>query len=315
MANWPTSMSGIEAAGLLRTFCKKGLCLSGGFALQFYLPPEYRKKREDDIDLILRGAEGRGETLRFLNNIGKQTGLGEFKFVEKHTLQQPRREVFEAVSPGKHPIYVHVEKIGLNVPMRHESINVGKGKSPVKVLVPDPNYLVARLLFGASSPTRTWNRAVDDLAYLCHLMEFNKSEISKRKTVGYLRKLCAGKSKLDQRLANFSARLDLVTQKELNQRVRATRPRANFDYSKALKKLNRVFGGKGKPDPRVVLSRHVYYLSKREKEQLAKRFSVRQREGQIWNAVHDRLGGLSRNEIERINGMTQKQKMKRLRRL
>lgn len=312
---WPIPLSRQDAAKLLESFCKKGLCLSGGFALQFYLPEKFRKIREDDIDLIYATKKSRKETQAFLNLVGKETGMGEFRFVEKHTNQQPRREVFEARSPGRRPIYVHVEKTDLRIPMRDSSIKLKGSKAPAKVIIPGLNYLIARLIFGASSPTRTWNRAMDDLAYLCHLMEFNKRHISKKKVTNYLRKLCAGQSALNQRLSNFSARLNAAVPEELDRRVKATRSKSEFDYLPALKKLDRVFGKKGNPDPRIVLSRHVYYLSNQRKKQLAKRFSVKPREGLLWNAVQERLTGLPRTGIERINRMTPAQRIKRLRRL
>ncbi len=315
MVVWPKQVDNASAAEILEGFCRQGLVLSGGFALQFFLPEKFAKKHEDDIDFTFFHPGSSEEALKRLNRIAKSNGLTNFRQLAFQSSQQPRRTVFESTCPGKRPILVHVEATDLRIPTRTERLKARGLKGKILVLVPDVNYLTARLLFAASSPTRLWHRRIDDISYLCHLVEFQKKAISKQKTLFYLRKLCGGESALRQRRANFSEALRIATQREVRDRTARVRTGASFDYGKAMEKLVNVFGGRGKPDPRINISKRIHTLAPEEKRKLARALSVAPSEAKLWRAVESRLSGMHRSEISRIASKTKRQFLKRIHRL
>lgn len=303
-----------SAAQILEHFCSNGLALSGGFALQFFLPREFIKKQEDDIDFTFFHSGSTKEALERLNKISKGSGLTDFKELFHHSSQQPRRAVFESIFPGRQPVLVHVEATDLRIPTKMERLKAKGLKKKITVLVPDLNYLIARLLFAVSSPTRPWHRRLDDISYLCHLIEFQKNSISKHKTLAYFRKLCGGESIAKQRRANFSEALRITTQREVRERTARVRTRASFDFEKAMKKLVNTFGARGRADPGVSISRKIYFLSRKEKGELARALGVPLSESMIWNAIEPRLSRMHEKEISMLN-RTKSQFLKRLRRL
>jgi len=262
----PIKVDKISASRILRAFCGEGIILSGGFALQFFLPASFTKRQEDDIDFIFSYKGALSDVLRILNKIGKRAGLTHFEELKQHSKQQPRRTIFEATSPEKNPIVVHVEVTDLKIPARMERLRAKGLTEKVPVLLPDVNYLVARLIFGASSPTRPWHRRLDDLAYLCHLTHFQKSAISKQKVFRYLRKLCGGQSALKQRRINLQEVLNLASPEELITRTARVRTRAPFDYKGAMERVSRTFGQSGRADPKILISRKIYLLPPHEKK-------------------------------------------------
>lgn len=258
-----------EVAPILQSFSQHGLLLSGGIALNFFLPQAFRKKRHDDIDLIFPCKHFTERELRMLNKIAHRHGLTSFRELSEHTAQQPRRRVFEAINRNERLI-VHVEITDLTVPAK--DVRIPNTKIAVKL--PDINYLFARLLYAASSPTRTWHRRLDDVAYLCNLIHFCKRDISRKKVLSYLRKLCAGSSEAKQRRANFAEALRLAGSREIAARVAKTRSKEVFDYERAKYAL-KSFGMKGDADLRVTLSKKLYYLPRVKKEALCRAFGVK----------------------------------------
>ena len=265
----PREFSETEVADILQSFSQKGLLLSGSLALNFFLPEEFRKKRHNDIDLIFPCKYFTERELLMLNKLAHRHGFSSFEELAEHTSQQPRRKILQALNKAER-LMMHIEVTDLRVPFREDRFAGQKGT----VKIPDINYLFARLLYAASSPTRLWHRRLDDIAYLCNLIRFCKSSISRKKVLAYFRKLCAGEAKAKQRRANFTEVLKLVSAREVTARVAKTRTKASFDYERALQTLA-SFGKKGKADLRVAISRKFYYLPAPEKEALYKAHGVR----------------------------------------
>ena len=265
----PKEFSEKEVADALQSFSQKGLLLSGSLALNFFLPEEFRRKRHDDIDLIFPCKHFTEKELLMLNKLARSHGFSSFEELAEHTAQQPRRKVLQALNKAER-LMMHVEVTDLRVPFKEARFAGEKAT----VRIPDINYLFARLLYAASSPTRLWHRRLDDIAYLCNLIHFCKSSISRKKVLAYFRKLCAGEAKARQRRANFAEVLKLASAREVAARVARTRTKASFDYERALQTLA-SFGKKGKADLRVAISKRLYYLPAHKKEALYKAYGVR----------------------------------------
>lgn len=312
--DWPKPMSKSEAAEILGIFCANNLVLSGGFAVQSFLPEQFRKPREDDIDLTMFSKESEKEALKLLDKIARECGLSNFRVVREHSAKQPRREIFESkTGKGGHAVYLHVEKTDLNVPVKTETVKGSKGEK-VKLLVPDVNFLFAKLVFGAGSPTRTWNRKLGDLAYICHLTHFQRKSISKKKVFFYLRKISGGKSAMEQGLANFSEVLRIANAKEIRDCVRKTRKGLKFDYGREIERLARAFKSSKEPDPKIRLSKKLHYLPEKEKKKIAEKYSVKVHDGRLLDVINDRLPKKSKRG-KKLHGSTPRQLSRRLRRL
>ncbi|MCD6478663.1 MAG: hypothetical protein J7L44_02125 [Candidatus Diapherotrites archaeon] len=288
----PREFSEAEVADILQSFSRQGLLLSGSLALNFFFPEEFRRKRHDDIDLIFPCRHFTERELLMLNKLARTHGFSSFEELVEHTSQQPRRKVFQALNKAER-LVMHVEVTDLRVPSK-EARFAGQR---VTVRIPDINYLFARLLYAASSPTRLWHRRLDDIAYLCNLMHFCKTSISRKKVLAYFRKLCGGDAKAKQRRANFAEVLKLVSAREVAARVAKTRTKASFDYERALQALA-SFGRKGKADLRVAISRRLYYLPASEKEALYRAHGLRTT-AELFKKLQELSSNLSDAELSR----------------
>ena len=168
-------------AGILRKSYSLGLLVSGSFAIEHYLPFSLQSKTHDDLDFIVPRSDFLSNSEILLDQMRSFfPDLSRFVDLEK---PQHRRKVFEAdaMIDRKRQV-VHVEFTDINVKSTPAQLNSRALKTKVCVLMPEMDYLVARLLVGAASVTRPWHRKLDDAAYLLSLFHFSKihSRLSRR---------------------------------------------------------------------------------------------------------------------------------------
>ncbi|MCX8190088.1 MAG: hypothetical protein N3F05_02550 [Candidatus Diapherotrites archaeon] len=314
METQPKSISLEEVALLVKAASNKGLALSGGLAIGLYLPEQFRKRRENDLDFTMFYSGKPDEALKVLNEIARTIGLPKFRELKGHSDTQPRRCVFECKIGGKEAIYIHVEATDVKVPVLRVPVET-KSAGKFIVILPDINFLVAKLIFGAASPTRPWHRRIDDIAYLSHLLHFQERHVSKDKVLLFLRKLCGGGKKAAKTRANLRHVLTLMRPDEIVKRTANVRTAATFDFGKVMQRISAAYGSSGTPDQEIEISRKIHHATEQTKKEIAKRLGLKCSEGIIWSGLLSKIKGMSAEEKSFFAGRTQRQLGKRIRRL
>lgn len=271
----------LKLSEFLKTASINGIAISGGHAVQHFLPKEFRSTNHDDIDLILPIIDDLDP-----ENIIRRITSGEIKVIKDN---QPRRIVYETYqtiedaydSRFNEKTVIHIEATPIRVPTFETRLNYN-GNNDIIARLPDPNYLFARILYGAGSSSRPWHRRLDDLGYMCHMTRF-VDQINKAKVLDYLVKLSGGQSNANQVMINLREVIKLATIEELKERV-AHRTNEEFNYQDYLKRLEDTYSRNGTPDKRIKWLREIYHLPKEHKIRIAKELNTRLSDAEIVKA-------------------------------
>ncbi len=290
-------------AGILRKSYSLGLLVSGSFAIEHYLPFSLQSKTHDDLDFIVPRSDFLSNSEILLDQMRSFfPDLSRFVDLEK---PQHRRKVFEAdaMIDRKRQV-VHVEFTDINVKSTPAQLNSRALKTKVCVLMPEMDYLVARLLVGAASVTRPWHRKLDDAAYLLSLFHLHQNKISKGRVFYFVKKFCGSESKIKITRARLYQVLEEMTGAMINKRrTLAHKPELNFNIDGVLKSSKKAYGLPRKvDDPLLIISKRMYLFPKEYKSRLSTGLEITgiKSDSGLWKAVLKASSTKTPGELRRV---------------
>ena len=261
---------------------EKGLALFGGMAVQHYLPREFHSLH-DDLDML-----------------AKPKDLAQLMH-DRHVDSNLRKigpSHYETRLP--HGEIIHLE---LSETMPSTSFQVlnhsTDQKEAIRVSIPEPEYLMARLIHVISRPETDWPRRLKQLHYLCRLTTHSLEKIRKPKVMRYLHGLSGGKKNTAETRKLLSQVLENTPAKELATHAKETRGKAGeSDYAKALEQVRNQYG---LPSPArnslVTLSAALHSLSNRDKRALASALNTTENEADLFGRITEESRKASSYEI------------------